>query len=297
MAAVTRDVIELVATCPRCENPPEVGALCAACAALLTPVDGLMPDHVTSITSAAAEGWLVDGFGAAHPVVARTRIGRRIGSQLAVLHGSVSRDHAEIVKSGGDWQIRDVGSRNATRVDGRRVEGRATLDDLAVVRIGDIAFLFVARKDAFAVASAAAGAQATTFAARSGTFRVILRGSDRELCALGSLDDGAGGALLHRAIGGNAWTELSLPPLEFHLLRALCARALDDPEGPQRTRGAVLTKTLVRGLPFQTRFANEENVRQVVRRLRTTLEEIGANDVIVTVPGRGYYIGWQVTLG
>lgn len=268
--------------------------LCAVCAPLLTPDDGLMPDHVTSIAAAAAEAWLVDGFGGVHAVVARTRIGRRAGSQVVVLHGSVSRDHAEIVRSGGAWQIRDVGSRNATRIDGRRVEGRAALDDLAVVRVGDVAFLFVARPKAFSQPSAE---QATTFAARSGTFRVLLRGPDRELCALGSLDEGAGGALLHRAAGDVAWSELSLPPLEFHLLRALCARALDESEAPQRSRGAVLTKTLARSLPFQARFANEENVRQVVRRLRTTLEDIGASGVIETVPGRGYFVAWPISLG
>jgi hypothetical protein len=282
--------------CARCESSPEVGVLCGACSVLLAPVDGLMPDHVTSVATPAAEAWLVDGFGTAHPVVARTRIGRRVGSQVVVLHGSVSRDHAEILRTSDGWQVRDLGSRNATHLDGRRVEGRATLDDLAVVRIGDVAFLFVARKAAFDPAGAAA-AQATTFAARSGPFRVILRSADRELCVLGSLDDAAGGALLHRSSAGATWNELSLSALEYHLLRALCARALDDPDGPQRTRGAVLTKTLIRALPFQTRFANEENVRQAVRRLRTTLDEIGATDVIVTVPGRGYYIAWAVALG
>lgn len=270
--------------------------LCAVCAALLTPADGLMPDHVTSLAAppAGAEAWLVDGFGAVHAVVPRTRIGRRAGSHLAVLHGSVSRDHAEIVKSGGAWQVRDLGSRNATRVDGRRVEGRAVLDDRAIVRLGDIGFLFVARAGAFAPAAAAE--QATTFAARSGTFRVLLRGPGRELCALGSTDEGVGGALLYRVAGEPSWSELTLPPLEFHLLRALCARALDEHEAPQRSRGAVLAKTLARSLPFHTRFASDENVRQVVRRLRGTLEAIGAAGVIETVPGRGYFIGWPVSL-
>jgi len=117
-------------------------------------------------------------------------MGRRAGSHLAVLHGSVSRDHAEIVKTGGAWQVRDLGSRNTTRVDGRRVEGRAPLEDRAIVRLGDIGFLFVARAGAFAPTAAAE--QATTFAARSGTFRVLLRCPGRELCALGSTDVGPG---------------------------------------------------------------------------------------------------------
>ncbi len=282
-------------TCPRCANPPEVGVLCAACAALLAADDGLMPDHLTSRPALAADGWLVDGFGVAHPVsAARTRIGRSQGSELIVLHGSVSRDHAEVARAGAGWQVRDLGSRNATRLDGRRVEGRAALDDLAIIRVGDVALLFVGRPAALTAPSGPEAA--TTHAADSGTFRVVLRGTAIELCALGSVDDGAGGALLHRATGTSGWAEISLPPLEFHLLRALCARAIEEGDAPQRSRGAVLTKALARVLPFQTRYANDENVRQVVRRLRTTLEGIGAAGVIETVPGRGYFVAWPVSL-
>ena len=58
----------------------------------------------------------------------------------------------------------------------------------------------------------------------------------------------------------------------------------------------MATKNLVRALPFQTRFANDENVRGVVRRLRLTLDEIGAEGVVETVPGRGYFIAWPVTV-
>lgn len=283
-----------MSTCPRCAKPPEVGVLCTSCAALLTPADGLMPDHVRSSPGGVAEAWLVDGFGAVHPVGAKTRIGRNPGSALAVLHGSVSRDHAEVVRHGDGWQIRDLGSRNATRLDGRRVEGRAALAHGEIVRIGDVAFLFVA--GAATPLAAGGHAVAITQAAGSGTFRAVIRGPQLELCALGALDDAAGGALLHRPLGAAQWTETSLPPLEFHLLRALCARALDEHDAPQRSRGAVLTKTLARSLPFQARYATEENVRQVVRRLRTTLHDLGAADVIETIPGRGYFIAWPVSL-
>jgi hypothetical protein len=281
--------------CPRCANPAEVGVLCAPCTALLGPGEGLMPDHVTSLASVTAGAWLVDGFGRAHALAAaRNRIGRRPGSEVVVLHASVSRDHAELVRAGATWQVRDLGSRNATRIDGRRVEGRAELDDGAVVRVGEVAFLFVAR--AAALTGLAVAEPATTHAAGSGGFRVVIRGGGLELCALGSVDDGAGGALLHRQVGAGEWSELSLPVLEFHLLRALCARALDEADAPQRSRGAVLTKTLARALPFQSRYPSDENVRQVVRRLRTTLEGIGAGGLIETVPGRGYFVAWPVSV-
>ena len=206
-----------------------------------------------------------------------------------VLHASVSRDHAELARGSTGWQLRDLGSRNGTRLDGRRVDGRAAVADGAIVRVGDVLLRFVA--EPAAVTAAAAAEPATTVAADAGAFRVVVRGPAVELCVLGSVD--GGGALLHRPLDG-AWAELSLPPLEFHLLRTLCTSALAAGDQPLHSRGAVLTRTLAKALPFQSRFANDENVRQLVRRVRATLDAVGAAGVIETVPGRGYFIGWTV---
>jgi len=57
----------------------------------------------------------------------------------------------------------------------------------------------------------------------------------------------------------------------------------------------VATKQLARELPFQSKYANEDNVRQVVRRLRSVLTEIGVGGVLAAAPGRGYYVACQVT--
>jgi hypothetical protein len=51
-------------------------------------------------------------------------------------------------------------------------------------------------------------------------------------------------------------------------------------------RGCVPTKQLARELPFQSKYANEENVRQVVRRLRGALAEVGATGALAIAPGR-----------
>ena len=267
--------------------------LCQPCAAVVAPIAGLLSDHVTSPDGLVAAAWLIDGFGTPHPVSAtRQRIGRRPGSELVVLHGSVSRDHGEVMRTGPGWQVRDLGSRNATRVDGRRVEGRAPLPDGAVVHVGEVALLFVERPAAVVRSPPAA---ATTRSAVAG-FRATLRGPAIELCVLGGEAADVGGTLLDRAPGGGGWTELSLPALEYHLLRTLCTAALAARDSPQRSRGAVVTKSLAKALPFQSRYANDENVRQVVRRLRLTLDEIGAEGVVETVPGRGYFVAWPVTV-
>ncbi len=269
--------------------------LCSACAQAITPVAGLLSDHVSSAAALAADAWLIDGYGGAHPVSAvRHRIGRRQGSELVILHGSVSRDHAELTAGGDGWVVRDLGSRNATRVDDRRVASRAALADGAVLHIGEVALLFVDRPGALTRPSLQA--PATTRSAAAGGFRALLRGPAMELCALGTDEPDVGGALLYRPTGGATWTELSLPPLEYHLLRTLCGAALAAADSPQRSRGAVVTLFMVRRPPRSTRYANDENVRQVVRRLRVALDEIGAAKILSVVPGRGYYLACAVAV-
>jgi hypothetical protein len=246
-----------------------------------------------------AAAWVIDAFGTPHALAAgRTVVGRRPEADLVVLNSSVSRDHAELHRSEAGWQVRDLGSRNGTVLDGRRVQGRATLLDRSQLRFGEVTFLFVGRPvempDRFP-------RSVDTHHAGRGPFRFNIRGAAIDLCVVGSEgedSEAAGGALLHRAnSGGAGWSELSLAPLEFQMIRLLCARAVEDEGSPSRARGCVPTKQLAKKLPFQSRYANEENVRQVVRRLRATLAEIGAGELLVAQPGRGYYLAWPVVAG
>jgi hypothetical protein len=264
------------------------------------PCEGLIPGHVTSKHAAGdgAAAWLVDAFGAPHPVSAeRTLVGRRPEADLLVLNDSVSRDHAELHRGDDGWQLRDLGSRNGTFVDGRRVQARAALLDRAQVKFGEVAFVFIGRPVAM---PARDQRSVDTRHAGRGPYRFTLRGGALDLCLVGSDGDeadGAGGALLYRSSGDAIWAELSLPPLEFQLLRLLCARAIEDQASPARARGCVPTKQLAKKLPFQSKYANEENVRQVVRRVRTSLGDIGADGLLEAQPGRGYFVAWPVVAG
>lgn len=281
------------AGCPRCGGRPALGVLCAACAELVPPAEGLIPEHVSSkVDRAAAAGWLIDGFGAAHALASgRTTVGRRPQADLCVLSSSVSRDHAELHRSVAGWHLRDLGSRNGSHVEGERVQGRAPLGDRALIRFGDVALVFIGRK--VVLPEPMAASVATAHAAGSGPERYTLRGAALDLCVIGGGDD-AGGALLYRPTSGATWQETSLPPLEFQLLRTLCARAIAEAASPSRSRGCVPTKQLAKALPFQSKYANEENVRQVVRRIRATLDGIGAEGLVEALPGRGYYVTWPV---
>jgi hypothetical protein len=279
--------------CSCCGAAPEVGALCRRCAREVAPCDGLIPDHVRSTVDATGTAaWLVDGFGGAHAVGARCRIGRSHDGDLVVLASSVSREHAELARGDAGWTVRDLGSRNGTFVDGTRCQGRASVPARAIVKVGDVALWFLAE-----IREPPRGPVMATGGAGGGVVRYQLVHGSAELCLVGGADPAAGGALLSRPIGGDAWSERGLAPLEFQLLRALCVRAHGEAAAPSAVRGCVPTKQLARELPFQSKYANEENVRQVVRRLRGVLTEVGAGGAVAVAPGRGYYLACGVALG
>jgi len=222
-------------------------------------------------------------------------VGRRPTAAVVVLHGTISREHAELFQGDGGWQVRDLGSRNGTWVDGLRVQGRAPLASVSQLRFGEVGFFFFGRRIDAAVP---VRSLETAHAAGAASFRFLVSGEAVELLLLGSLATeeaiNSGGVVLHRNRGAEDWAEVSLPPLEFHLLRVLCDQAASEAASPSRSRGCVPTKQLAKLLPFQSRYANEENVRQVVRRVRKTLGEIGADAAVEALPGRGYFLAWPV---
>ncbi len=281
-------------SCLCCGAATEVGALCRTCAHEVAPCDGLIPDHIRSRAETGdADAWAVDGFGAAHALAAKTGIGRSQDGELVVLASSVSREHAELKQGDGSWTVRDLGSRNGTFVNGVRCQGRVALPSRAVLKIGDVALWFLAE----VVHEPVLPLSMATATAGGGIVRYQLTPGPVELCLVGGSDATGGGSLLSRPAGDEAWKESGLAPLEFQLLRTLCARAAEEADSPSTVRGCVATKQLARDLPFQSKYANEENVRQVVRRLRTGLAEIGATDVLAVAPGRGYYLACPVTVG
>ncbi len=277
----------------------EVGVLCGSCAAALPPCAGLVPEHVSAAPVTDRAGWLIDPWGRAHALPARATIGRRTDADVVLLTASVSRDHAELSWSGDEWQVCDLGSRNGTHLDGVRVQGRSVLHDGAQLRFGQVPVLF--RDDGVAMPHVPS-LHLETAAASGGARRYTIRGDQVELVLLGGganaieRTQGGAGALLYRATDAAVWSEATLPPLEFALLEQLCNSAVAQADSVAPTRGILATKHLARTLPFQSRYANEENVRQVVRRLRSSLGKLGANELVASIPGRGYYLDWSVAL-
>jgi hypothetical protein len=279
--------------CLCCGAEPEIGALCRSCASELGTYDGLIPDHIHSRTdSNEAEAWVVDGWGGAHALAPKTAIGRNHDCELIVLASSVSREHAELVQTEDGWMVRDLGSRNGTFINGVRAQAAAALPTRALLKVGDVTLWFLA--EIFSEPPGRPTMATGGIDGRLVRYQLVVR--DIELCVVVSDDTAGGGAALFRPVGAETWSERGLAPLEFQLLRALCMRAHEEAGSPSAIRGCVPTKQLVAELPFQSKYANQENVRQVVLRLRGVLAELGMAGVLAVAPGRGYYLACNVTL-
>jgi hypothetical protein len=278
--------------CLCCSEPAAIGGLCKACATDVPPPVGLIADHVRStVAPDDAIAWLVDGFGNAHALAPLANVGRATDGAIVVLASSVSREHAELRKLDDGWAVRDLGSRNGTFVDGVRCQGRAALPERAVVKVGDVPLWFLAQ-----VHDDVDPASSFETVSAGGLVRYLMAINAVELCLVGSAAATVGGALLVRA-GGGAWKETALAPLEFQLLRMLCERAVDEAKSPAAVRGCVATAKLARALPFQSQHAMDDNVRQLVKRVRQELAAVGVEGLVAVAPGRGYYIACQVTAG
>ncbi len=92
--------------------------------------------------------------GAVHELAGdRSVLGRDPKADVPVLDEKASREHAEVAWKGGRWVLRDLGSRNGTRVNGVPVQERELVSG-DEVRVGEQVYLFL---DEGASAPAAVG--------------------------------------------------------------------------------------------------------------------------------------------
>jgi FHA domain-containing protein/uncharacterized protein DUF1707 len=75
----------------------------------------------------------------------RTTIGRASECECVVTHPSVSRRHAELRRAGDAWLLRDLGSRNGTRVNGMRVTEEVAVRPGDQLNLGGVRYRLGAR--------------------------------------------------------------------------------------------------------------------------------------------------------
>jgi pSer/pThr/pTyr-binding forkhead associated (FHA) protein len=88
-------------------------------------------------------------------------IGRASDCTIPIKDRYLSRRHAEIVATGGQWFVKDLGSANGTYLNGERIEADQPLKSGDRIRIGDTEIVFVSAEhstDRLAVADTAASA-------------------------------------------------------------------------------------------------------------------------------------------
>lgn len=86
-----------------------------------------------------AHAWLIADNGRDYQLcVAETTIGKGSGSDIKLTGDTtVSRNHAKIVEQGGRFTLIDLGSKNGTRLNGRKVRQPETLEPDDVIEFGD----------------------------------------------------------------------------------------------------------------------------------------------------------------
>ena len=117
----------------------------------LTPIDPDATDDeltvgIDDLPEGAATLVVTRGPGAGSRFVLDDDIvqaGRHPESDIFLDDVTVSRRHAELVRSGGAWIVRDVGSLNGTYVNRQRIEDQAPLKNGDELQIGRFKLVFL----------------------------------------------------------------------------------------------------------------------------------------------------------
>jgi pSer/pThr/pTyr-binding forkhead associated (FHA) protein len=75
-----------------------------------------------------------------------TTVGRHPEADIFLDDVTVSRRHAEFLRSGIQFEVKDLGSLNGTYLDGNRISGTAQLHDGAEVQVGKFRLTFYASR-------------------------------------------------------------------------------------------------------------------------------------------------------
>ncbi|MBA3458707.1 MAG: FHA domain-containing protein [Deltaproteobacteria bacterium] len=264
--------------CLLCSSPRSIGVLCTSHGvAIASP--GITSEQIFSRVQ-TPNAALVDAWGVAHALADGTRVGRDPRVDIAVLHASVSSEHASLKVVDGTWHIVDNTSRNGTEVEGTRITDVA-LTGGNTIRLGDVKFYFW--PDALPKIEPPRGSGRT-----APTRRDELVFSAKVTTPRGHQLD-----LRQRVDGGVlriADSSIELAAMEFGLLQLLVERrrTVSDAE-----LAYVAWHEIADALSFRSVQADSENVRELVHRVRRKLASVSADDLIESKRGVGYRLAGE----
>jgi hypothetical protein len=244
-----------------CDRDARIGALCETCRGELLDQSTSAPEQTFHRSSDATTAALVDRWGRAFRLDPVAMIGRdHAANGLVIREPHVSREHA-VIERRAEWTVSDLGSANATFVDGVQVEGTSMLADRSRVRFGFIEMYFVANAAALPrpgrAASPTIPSQVTSFELRQPT--------------------GGGGGVVE--INGTA-IQLTVP--QYELVSTLFERRSRD------DHGFMHASELLALLSLEAAEPSEDSVRHVVRRVRRLAHRAGIGELIESRPRMGY---------
>jgi len=264
--------------CLLCSSPRSIGVLCTAHGVAIA-APGITSEQIFSRVQNPVAA-LVDAWGVAHAIADGSKIGRDPRVDVAVLHASVSSEHAWLKLNEGTWRVVDNSSRNGTEVEGNRVTDQELANGVTI-RLGDVKFYFWPEALPKIEPPRGSGRTAPTrrdelvFSAKV----VTPRGHSLDLRQ--RVD---GGVL---RIGESA---IELAAMEFGLLQLLVERrrSVADPE-----LAYVAWHEIADALSFRSVQADSENVRELVHRVRRKLANVHADDLIESKRGVGYRLSGE----
>jgi pSer/pThr/pTyr-binding forkhead associated (FHA) protein len=264
--------------CLLCASPRSIGVLCTTHGVAIA-APGITSEQIFSRVQTGTAS-LVDAWGCAHALGDGARIGRDPRVDVAVLHASVSSEHATVKLVNGGWRILDNSSRNGTEIDGNRVTD-AALANGSLLRLGDVRFYFWPETLEKIEPPRGQGRTAPT------------RRDELVFSAKVTTPRGHELDLRQRVDGGVlriAEQSIELAAMEFGLLQLLVERrrTVSDVE-----LAYVAWHEIADALSFRSVQADSENVRELVHRVRRKLAGVQADDLIESKRGVGYRLAGE----
>jgi pSer/pThr/pTyr-binding forkhead associated (FHA) protein len=294
----------------------EVGLLCEDCREELQSPLRLAPEQVVSrsVGGPGVRAALIDSWGRAHAVEARTLIGRQFdGSGLSVLEASISRHHAHIQfePTSRTWTLRDLGSANGTTVNDQSLTEAVTLQNGDRVSVGQVGFYFIADAQGLPSIPVDPMLAATIKPDFAGSGVPVVPLDDAEATGAITNDDdsedneferientnvgiptlsislveptGGGGGLV-TVIG----KQVQLTTTQFELVALLVKRMSSEGHQSPLVRGFVRSSELIADLSWDTKDPGDNHVKQLVRRVRRALIKAEIGDLIESRHRFGY---------
>lgn len=278
--------------CPICQRLPQaLGVLCDACRTALDTPLVIMPEQLMMHGQSASTAVLIDRWGRQHRLAPDTVVGRDVAEHgFAIVEPSVSRQHARVTQRAMEWVIEDLGSSNGTFVADRAVEHPVSLRTRDHLRIGELGFFFL--EDATDLPSPRFPraisetipldlAVPNTAVTRELDVPVL----DRLPVVTIALHEPTGGG------GGLVFIEgksVQLTVAQYELVTLMVRRMLEDDGLDHHVRGFVDSSELLARLPLECTAPGDDNLRQLIRRVRRAFLRAEIIDPIESRYGVGY---------